>query len=179
MKLQVAGIDRESIVDGPGIRLVVYLQGCPHRCPGCHNQNTWDPEGGTEMEVSEILGLTETAGLIDGVTFSGGEPFCQPAPLLALAGPLKSRGLNLVLYSGYTFEQLLEIAKREPAVAGLLKTGWLLIDGPYIQQQRSLNLPYRGSRNQRLIDLSLSMKAGRTVLWNNHFLFDEKWSKIG
>jgi anaerobic ribonucleoside-triphosphate reductase activating protein len=179
MKLQVAGIDRESIVDGPGIRLVVYLQGCPHRCPGCHNQNTWDPEGGTEMEVSEILGLTETAGLIDGVTFSGGEPFCQPAPLLALAGSLKSRGLNLVLYSGYTFEQLLEIAKREPAVAGLLKTGWLLIDCPYIQQQRSLNLPYRGSRNQRLIDLSLSMKAGRTVLWNNHFLFDEKWSKIG
>jgi len=169
MKLKVAGIIRESVVDGPGVRLAVYVQGCAHRCPGCHNPGTWDQAGGIEMDTGEIIDLLPSTGTLSGVTLSGGEPFDQPAALLSLADALTAREINLVLYSGYTFEQLLDRGKRESSITGLLKAGWLLIDGPYLEQQRSRSLPYRGSRNQRLIDLKLSMPAGKAIQWNNHF----------
>lgn len=178
-RLRVAGIIPESIVDGPGIRLTLYLQGCSHRCPGCHNPETQEATGGVQMGLDEILALIRQAGGIDGVTFSGGEPFEQPAPLLSLAAALQSLGLNLVLYSGYTFEQLLKRGRMNPAILGLLKAGWLLVDGPFIQEQRNLNLPYRGSDNQRIIDLTPSLKAGKPVLWHRDFHLGDIWSKIG
>jgi anaerobic ribonucleoside-triphosphate reductase activating protein len=179
IRLRVAGIVPESIVDGPGIRLTLYVQGCSHRCPGCHNPETQEVAGGVWMSVAEILKLTRQARGIDGVTFSGGEPFEQSAPLLLLAGALQSFGLNLVLYSGYTFEQLLEKSRGNSSILNLLKAGWLLVDGPFLQEQRNLKLPYRGSDNQRLIDLAPSLKEGRPVLWNGGFLLRESWSKIG
>ncbi len=178
MKLQVAGIVRESIVDGPGIRLALYVQGCPHRCPGCHNPQTWDPAGGTAMALSDLQKLILGANGIDGVTFSGGEPFAQPGPLLSLALTARSRGLNVVLYSGYTFEELWEKSRCDSAVLGLLQAGWLLVDGPYLQSRRSLSLPFRGSANQRLIDLAPSLQAGRAVLWESDFPSRDCWSKI-
>lgn len=166
MKLRLAGTVQESIVDGPGIRLALYVQGCPHGCPGCHNPETHDPAGGTEVGTAELLAQIKGARGIDGVTFSGGEPFAQAAPLAALAGQIRSLGLNLVLYSGFTFEALLQRGKAgDRFVMQLLRAGMLLVDGPYIRGERDLTLPFRGSRNQRLIDLPCSLENGAAVEW--------------
>ncbi len=165
MKLRLAGIVPESVVDGPGIRLSLFFQGCSHRCPGCHNPETHDPAGGTEVDSAELLVRIKEARGIDGVTFSGGEPFEQAAPLAGLAEEIRNLGLNLVLYSGFTFEVLLRKSERDPHIRRLLGAGTLLVDGPYIQEERDLTLPFRGSRNQRLIDLSRSLEQGAAVEW--------------
>lgn len=155
----------ESIVDGPGLRLALFFQGCPHRCPGCHNPETHDPAGGREVDSAELLArIKETRG-IDGVTFTGGEPFAQAAGLAELAGEIRRLGLNLVLYSGFTFEELLRKSRADFHTRRLLQAGTLLIDGPYIEAERDLALPFRGSRNQRLIDLPRSLKDNAAVEW--------------
>lgn len=165
MKLRLAGMVPESIVDGPGIRLSIFVQGCPHRCPGCHNPETHDPSGGREVETADLLAQIKRTRGIDGVTFSGGEPFAQPAPLAALAQQIRPLGLNLVLYSGFTFEELLQRGENDPCIMQLLRAGLLLVDGPYIRGERDLTLPYRGSRNQRLVDLARSQEKGVAVEW--------------
>ena len=104
MELRVAGITRESVVDGPGLRLVVFVQGCPHHCPECHNPQTHDPSAGQLMDTSEIIRLVEQAHLIRGVTFSGGEPFLQTEALTQIAIAAKKLGLNIVTYTGFVFE---------------------------------------------------------------------------
>lgn len=165
MKLRLAGMVPESIVDGPGLRLALFFQGCPHRCPGCHNPETHDPAGGREVDSAELLArIKETRG-IDGVTFTGGEPFAQAAGLAELAGEIRRLGLNLVLYSGFTFEELLRKSRADFHTRRLLQAGTLLIDGPYIEAERDLALPFRGSRNQRLIDLPRSLKDNAAVEW--------------
>ncbi len=150
--LRISGVEPESIVDGPGFRYVIFTQGCPHHCPGCHNPQTHDFAGGKVADIPAILAENQSH-LLQGVTFSGGEPFCQPAPLCAIARAVKGMGKDLVVYSGYTLEQLLEWGKEDPAVLELLRLCDTLIDGPYIQAQRDLTLRYRGSANQRVIDL--------------------------
>jgi anaerobic ribonucleoside-triphosphate reductase activating protein len=173
MKVRVAGIIPESIVDGPGIRLALFVQGCLHRCPGCHNRAARDPAGGVEMNAAEILAQVRAArdrGGIDGVTFSGGEPFEQAAALAGLAGAIVSLGLNLVLYSGYTFEELLQMSRGSAAVRRLLEAGTILVDGPFVEAERDLTLPYRGSKNQRLLDLPRSLERGSPVEWQNKFI---------
>ena len=104
--IRIAGIVRESIVDGPGLRFAVFCQGCPHGCPGCHNQETHDFNGGYDCDISKIVDAVDKDPLLDGVTFSGGEPFCQPGAFSALAEEIKKRGLNIMAYSGYTYEEL-------------------------------------------------------------------------
>lgn len=151
--LRISGVEPESIVDGPGFRYVIFTQGCPHHCPGCHNPQTHDFAGGKLADIPAILAEVQSDPLLQGVTFSGGEPFCQPAPLCAIARAVKGMGKDLVVYSGYTLEQLLELGKEDPAVLELLRLCDTLIDGPYIQAQRDLTLRYRGSANQRVIDL--------------------------
>ena len=151
--LRISGVEPESIVDGPGFRYVIFTQGCPHHCPGCHNPQTHDFAGGKLADIPAILAEVQSDPLLQGVTFSGGEPFCQPAPLCAIARAVKGMGKDLVVYSGYTLEQLLEWGKEDPAVLELLRLCDTLIDGPYIQAQRDLTLRYRGSANQRVIDL--------------------------
>lgn len=151
--LRISGVEPESIVDGPGFRYVIFTQGCPHHCPGCHNPQTHDFAGGKVADIPAILAEIQSDPLLQGVTFSGGEPFCQPAPLCAIARAVKGMGKDLVVYSGYTLEQLLERGKEDPAVLELLHLCDTLIDGPYIQAQRDLTLRYRGSANQRVIDL--------------------------
>ncbi len=151
--LRISGVEPESIVDGPGFRYVIFTQGCPHHCPGCHNPQTHDFAGGKVADIPAILAEIQSDPLLQGVTFSGGEPFCQPAPLCAIARAVKGMGKDLVVYSGYTLEQLLEWGKEDPAVLELLRLCDTLIDGPYIQAQRDLTLRYRGSANQRVIDL--------------------------
>jgi len=167
MKVRIAGIVKESVVDGPGLRLVIFTQGCPHHCPGCHNPDTHDPEGGRIIDTSEIMEAVNKARLIRGVTFSGGEPFMQAKPLAYLAGQIKAQGLNIVTYSGFVFEQLLAMAVNRPSVRELLYKTDILIDGPFHADKRDLRLAFRGSANQRLIDVSGSLQQGRVVLWRD------------
>lgn len=171
MIIKVAGFQAESIVDGPGIRFTVFLQGCSHRCQGCHNPQTHDPAGGSNISVSEILARLNNAADIDGVTLSGGEPFEQVSPAAFLAKKINELGYNLVIYSGYTFEELSGKAIHDQGVRSLLQAGNILVDGPFILAEKDLTLAFRGSRNQRLIDLPQSLQEGKPVLWNN-FLSD-------
>ena len=151
--LRISGIVPESIVEGPGIRLTVFTQGCPHHCPGCHNPQTHDFAGGTTIDVEEILRQVEENPLLRGVTLSGGEPFCQPDPLCELARGVKGLGKTVMTYSGYTYEQLAEQAQTDPAVRELLRLTDILVDGPSLEAQRDLTLRFRGSRNQRILRL--------------------------
>lgn len=163
MKLKVAGIVPESIVDGPGIRYAVFVQGCPHGCPGCHNPETHPFDGGREMDTGELLAAFRRDPLLKGITLSGGEPFCQARPLAELAQQVHGLGKDVVVFTGYLFEEL--AASSDPDVAALLRETDLLIDGPYIEAQRDIDLLFRGSANQRLIDGKKSLAAGRAVLW--------------
>lgn len=161
--LRLAGIVKESIVDGKGIRFVVFVQGCPHHCEGCHNPQTHSFQDGYDMDTDEILEQIKVDKLLSGVTFSGGEPFCQPAGLVELAKEVKKLGLNVVTYSGYTFEQLCEMGKDNPSISELLNECDFLIDGKFILEQKNPLLRFRGSDNQRIIDLKASLKEGAPI----------------
>lgn len=163
--LRIAGIMRESIVDGPGIRFAVFCQGCPHDCPDCHNPETHDFNGGTEVSIEKILKAIDENPMLKGVTFSGGEPTCQAEGFLTLAKAVKARGLDITVFSGYTYEQLMQRAEEEPALARLLELTDLLIDGPFVKAKKDLTLQFRGSSNQRLIDMNATREAGQIVLW--------------
>lgn len=163
MAIQVAGIVKNSIVDGPGIRYAVFVQGCPHGCPGCHNPQTHPFTGGRQMGAEEIFQDFCRDPLVKGITLSGGEPFCQAKPLAELAKRVHGAGKDVVVYTGYTWEEL--AASQDPDVQALLGQADLLIDGPFIQELRNLELSFRGSENQRLIDLNKSRAQGRAVLW--------------
>lgn len=165
-KLKVSGVVPESIVDGPGIRYVIFTQGCPHHCEGCHNPQTHDFNGGTEYDIDDIISKIKQNPLLTGVTFSGGEPFCQPERLAELGRKIKEIGLNIVSYSGYTFEELVELSKNNPAIMELLKVTDILIDGKFILEQKSLMLKFRGSKNQRILDVPESLQQKKAVLAN-------------
>ena len=164
--LRIAGIIRESIVDGPGIRFVVFAQGCPHRCPGCHNPGTHDFQGGYDCSLDKILKAAEENPLISGITFSGGEPFCQPEAFLELAKRIRQEKpeLDILSFTGYTLEELQEKKKDVPAVGSLLEQLDYLIDGPFLEDQKDLSIPFRGSRNQRFIDLKATAERGELIL---------------
>lgn len=168
MDIQLAGFVNDSIVDGPGFRLAVFTQGCPHNCPGCHNPNTHDPAGGSVKQTDDLIRAMGENPLLDGLTLTGGEPFMQPEACLALARAAKEMGLNVWIYSGYLFEALLQRARREPAVMELLNTCDILVDGPFLLKERTLELRFRGSKNQRLIDLHASMERGEAVVAEDH-----------
>ncbi len=163
MFIKLSGLVPESFVDGPGIRFTIFTQGCPHRCEGGHNPETHDFNSGRLADVDKILGKIIENPLIKGVTFSGGEPFCQSEPLAYLAKELKKRNYHVMCYSGYTFEQLCEMSKSNNHIKELLDNIDILVDGPFILKERSLELRFRGSRNQRLIDVKESLAAGKAV----------------
>ncbi len=158
--LELSGIVPDSIVDGPGIRLTVFSQGCPHHCPGCHNPETWAFGQGTPMAEETILEIARSNPLCRGVTFSGGEPFAQGAGFAKLAKLLKAAGYEVASYSGYTFEQLL---KGTPEQRALLESIDVLIDGPFLLAEKSLELTFRGSRNQRILDVPKSLSVGEPI----------------
>ena len=162
-ELRISGVIRESIVDGPGIRFVVFCQGCPHRCEGCHNPQTHDFDGGNMCSVERILEEIKKNPLLKGVTFSGGEPFSQPEALCELADGILEMGLDIIVYSGYTFEELLGMSEKISHVKGLLEKCYVLIDGRFELDKRTLALPFRGSTNQRIIDLKKSFEKGEAV----------------
>ena len=158
--LDLSGIAGDSIVDGPGIRTTIFSQGCPHHCPGCHNPETWDFGCGTPMAEEGILTIVRSNPLCRGVTFSGGEPFAQSEGFCKLAKLLKAEGYEVASYSGYTFEQLLSGSEDQKALLGSID---ILIDGPFLQEEKSLEIAFRGSRNQRILDVPRSLAAGQAV----------------
>ncbi|MDO4481812.1 MAG: anaerobic ribonucleoside-triphosphate reductase activating protein [Bacillota bacterium] len=162
-ELRISGIVRESIVDGPGMRFVVFCQGCPHRCEGCHNPQTHDFEGGNMCSTDRLLEEIRKDPILKGVTFSGGEPFCQPKEFCELADGILDMGMDIIVYSGYTFEELLKLGEDNPYITELLKKCDILIDGRFELEKRSLALPFRGSTNQRIIDLKKSMLEGKAI----------------
>ena len=161
MQGRITQIQRFSVHDGPGIRTTLFAQGCPHHCAGCHNPETWDFSGGHEATTDQILGIVRFNPISRGVTFSGGEPFAQAAGFAEIAKALKAGGYEVASYSGYTYEQLL---KGTPEQRELLEWLDVLIDGPFIQTEKSLEIAFRGSRNQRIIDVPKSLASGETVV---------------
>ncbi len=163
--LRIAGVVEESIVDGPGLRFVLFVQGCPIHCPGCQNPQTWDPRGGTEITCRKVLDKILQDPLVHGVTFSGGEPFEQAQALLPLALALRERGYHLMAFSGHTLEALLT----RPECRPLLEALDMLVDGPFVEAEKSLELRFRGSRNQRVLDMAATRAAGwKPVLHEMH-----------
>ena len=162
-ELRLSGIVEESIVDGEGIRFVVFTQGCPHHCPGCHNPQTHPFEGGFLGDIPDLLRQMGENPLLQGLTISGGEPFCQAAECAALARIARERGLNVWAYTGYTYERLL--AGEVPDALALLEQVDVLVDGPFVEAEKSYAALFRGSANQRLIDVPKSLAAGAVVLW--------------
>ena len=160
MEIRIAGTVTESIVDGPGFRYTVFVQGCPHNCPGCHNPQTHDLNAGKLVDTDELFNECIEDPLNKGVTFSGGEPFLQSAALYELGKLFKERGLSLWCYSGWTYEELLD---RGEDVQKLLSIVDVLVDGKYTAERRTLSLPFRGSDNQRLVDVQASIKNGSVV----------------
>ena len=164
LPLRMAGVIRESIVDGPQLRFVVFVQGCPHHCPGCHNPESHDPEGGYESTTTRIWNAIRENPLLRGVTFSGGEPFLWGHELAALGKAAREAGLDVMTYTGFTYETLLEKAKTDKSVHELLAVTNYLVDGPFILAERDLNLKFRGSRNQRILDITCYPNSKNAVL---------------
>lgn len=162
MEFRIAGTVNDSIVDGPGFRFAVFAQGCSHCCPGCQNPQTWDAEGGETAATEELLARIDKNPLLRGVTLSGGEPFEQPAPMAELAQECRARGLDVWCYTGYLYEEIAEGALGEEARA-LLEACDVLVDGPFIESEKTLGLRWRGSANQRVIDVPASLAAGKAV----------------
>ena len=163
MEIRTFGTVEDSIVDGPGLRYSVFVQGCPHHCPGCHNPESHDFAGGTLTDTEALLRPMKMNPLLDGLTLSGGEPMCQPEACRALADAAHAQRMNVWCYTGYTWEQLL--AEQDAARMALLQAVDVLVEGPFILSQRSLELKYCGSRNQRLVDVKKSLATGEIVLW--------------
>ena len=158
--LDLSGIVQDSIVDGPGIRTTFFCQGCPHHCEGCHNPETWDFGCGTDVPVEDLVEVVQSNPLCRGVTFSGGEPFAQAAGFAKLAKLLKEKGYEVASYSGYTFEALLSGSEDQKE---LLSSIDILIDGPFLMAEKSLEVAFRGSRNHRILDVRKSLAEGKAV----------------
>jgi anaerobic ribonucleoside-triphosphate reductase activating protein len=159
--LSIGGIEPESIVDGPGFRYTVFVQGCEFRCPGCHNPQLQSFAGGRRVSVAEIIAAIRANPLLSGLSLSGGDPFTQAVPCAALAEQVRALGLSVVVYTGYLWEDLLTVGK--PGWHRLIEAADILVDGPFIQAQKDIGLRFRGSANQRLIDVPQSLAAGRVI----------------
>ena len=164
-KIEIAGIVEDSITDGPGLRFVVFTQGCPHHCIGCHNPTTHKIGDGTIVDTMYLLEKIDANPLCSGVTLSGGDPIIQASELIEFAKEVKKRNLNLAMFTGFTFEQLLK--KNDKSINELLSYIDVLIDGKFELDKRSLELKYKGSSNQRTIDVKESLKQGEVVLMQN------------
>ena len=162
--IRIAGVVRESIVDGPGLRFAVFTQGCAHHCPECQNPETWDFDGGYECEIDKIINAMDENPLLDGITMSGGDPLYQAEASYSLCSKVKEKGLNVVVFTGYTYEELMELEKKDPWIEKLLGVTDILIDGRYEKDKRDLTLIFRGSQNQRVIDMNASREQGKPVI---------------
>ncbi|MBQ8401258.1 MAG: anaerobic ribonucleoside-triphosphate reductase activating protein [Clostridia bacterium] len=169
MPIRLYGIVRESIVDGPGLRFVVFVQGCPHHCPGCHNPESHDPDGGFATTTVRIWENLIRNPSLRGVTFSGGEPFLWAKELAEIGRCARARGLDVMTYSGWTWEELQETAKTDDGVRDLLSVTRYLVDGRFEQDRRDLSLRFRGSSNQHIRNIDGWPENGDAVV------LDDQW----
>ena len=163
MEIRLAGIVPESIVDGPGYRLAVFAQGCPHNCPECHNPQTHDPQGGALRDTGEVIAMLGANPLVRGVTLTGGEPMMQPEPMAQIAHAARQRGMSVWCYTGFTLEALQAEGRADRL--RLLEQVDVLVDGRFVLALKDISLRFRGSRNQRIIDLRKTREQGQIVLW--------------
>lgn len=163
-KIRVAGVIENSTVDGPGFRTVVFTQGCPHHCKGCHNPETWSCQGGTELEVSELASMIMNNRYCNAITFSGGEPMMQATELCEMLDIFESAGksYHVMTFTGFTFEHIKETGS--DSMKELFSRSDLVVDGPFVMAEKSLELFYRGSRNQRILEGKQSIMLGLPVL---------------
>lgn len=167
MKIRLAAdIQTDSIVDGIGIRSVIWTQGCSHNCPYCHNPETHDFSKGDLVELDDVIKKLENLPLQDGVTFSGGDPMFQPKQCAILASKIHSLGMNVWAYTGFTFEELLEKGNKD--ILEFLNDIDVLVDGKFEIDKKSYDLEFRGSSNQRIIDVPKSLKSHTVVLYNSN-----------
>jgi len=159
--IRISGIVNDSIVDGPGLRMAIFFQGCGRHCEGCHNPESWPLERGKEIQEEALYTSATKNPLLKGVTLSGGEPLLRAGAILRFAKSINARGLDLAIYTGYTFEEILEDGDEN--VLALLGWASTLIDGPFMLDKMSLVLPFRGSSNQRVLDLPKSLAASKAV----------------
>ena len=162
-EIRLCGVEPESVVDGPGFRYAIFVQGCPHHCEGCHNPQSHAFDGGYTVALSRLYDDIASNRHLKGVTFSGGEPFCQPKELVPLGREVKKLGLGVMTYTGYTYEQL--VRENDPDRMALLGLSDVLVDGPFILKQRDITLTFRGSENQRVIDMNKTRESGKIVLY--------------
>ena len=160
--IRIAGTVNDSITDGPGLRFVVFVQGCPRRCEGCHNPSALDFDGGRDITVEELVKMASKNPLLSGVTISGGEPFGQAKALIPFVKAVKEIHLDVAVYTGYTFEELTSL--EDPNVMELLKLTDTLVDGPFEKDKRDYLAKFKGSSNQRIIDVGRSIKEGSVIL---------------
>ena len=160
MQIRIAGVVNDSIVDGPGIRYTVFFQGCTHNCLNCHNPGTHDVNGGYLIDTDEIINKVKNNPLLDGITLSGGDPLLQVEGVIELSKKCKQLGLNVVCYTGFTFEELKKFKDFDRIVQDID----YLIEGKYVDSLRDLSLKYRGSSNQRIIDIKKSLSSGQIIL---------------
>lgn len=153
-------MQEDSFVDGPGVRMVIWTQGCRHHCFNCHNPQTWDMEGGTLYPVEQLQKLILASELQSGLTLSGGEPFLQVEPLLDIVKTAKEKNLNIWAYSGFTYEELLADAQKKKLLIELD----VLVDGKFVNDLKDYRLVFKGSRNQRIIDVQKSLQSGEVIL---------------
>lgn len=161
--MRIVRIVEGTSVDGPGLRTSIYFAGCSHRCPGCHNQQTWDFQAGQDVTVDEVMQTVLYNE--NNVTFSGGDPVYQAEAIIPLARAIKEAGLNIWCYTGFTFEQLREGIEEVPKeildeFLGLVD---VLVDGPFVLAQRDISLLFRGSANQRVIDVRRSLTSEHII----------------
>ena len=162
-QIRLSGVVKESIVDGPGIRYVIFTQGCPHHCKGCHNPETWNEKSGKLKEIAEIYQEIKANPLVTGVTLSGGEPMIKAKELYSLIKKLKEENYHIMIYTGYLFEYLIENGNEENYFLELLKLTDILVDGKFIIDQKDLLLKFRGSKNQRIIDVQKSLEESKVT----------------
>ena len=164
MKIRLArDLQTDSIVDGEGIRTVIWTQGCIHNCKGCHNPETHSFNDGILVDIETVKKELSSLSGQTGITFSGGDPMCQPKECAIIAEYAKSINLNIWCYTGYTFEKLLEMSRKNKDIMKFLKNIDVLVDGPFILKEKSFDVKFRGSKNQRLIDVPKSLKENKIV----------------
>jgi len=170
--IRLSGIAYESLVNGPGIRRVFFSQGCRHNCKGCFNPDTHDFNGGEEKDIEELIKDTLSNPMIKGVTFSGGDPFERAEEFSYMAKRFKENNLNIWSYTGYTFEEILKNMEKRKGFKDLLNNIDVLVDGRFIEEEMTEGLKYRGSKNQRIIDVQKSLEENKVVT------IEDKYDKI-
>lgn len=158
--IKVLNIIQDSIVDGPGLRATIFFAGCPHKCKGCHNPESWNINYGEDYSIAEILSIIKSNTITQGVTLSGGDPFFQPKEAAALSKVLKENGYNLWMYTGFKYEDIL----KDPQQKALMTEADVLVDGKFVLEKKDLTLPFRGSSNQRIINVPKSLQENKIIL---------------